>query len=56
MRKILTASTLALMPTLALASGHSGLGGIGTVVTVDNEVIEVKTGVLVKNTTNDVWM
>ena len=56
MRKILTASTLALMPTLALASGHSGLGGIGTVVTVDNEVIEVKTGVLVKNTTSDVWI
>ena len=56
MRKILTASTLTIMPTKALASGHSGLGGTGTVVTVDNEVIEVKTGVLVKNTTNDVWM
>jgi len=55
MKKMLTGSILALMPTLALAGGHSGLGGTGTGITVDNEVMEGKTGVLVKNTTSDVW-
>ena len=55
MRKMLAGSILALMPTLALAGGHSGLGGTGTGITVDNEVMEGKTGVLVKNTTSDVW-
>ena len=55
MRKILAGSILALMPTLVLAGGHSGLGGTGTGITVDNEVMEGKTGVLVKNTTSDVW-
>ena len=48
MRKFLTGSILALMPTLVLAGGHSGLGGTGTGITVDNEVMEGKTGVLVK--------
>ena len=56
MKKMLAASTLALMPTLALAGGHSGLGGTGTGITVDNQVMEGKTGFLVKNTTSDVWM
>ena len=35
------------MPTLVLAGGHSSLGGTGTGITVDNEVMEGKTGVLV---------
>ena len=56
MRKMLAALTLALIPTLTLAGGHSGLGGTGTGITVDNQVMEGKTGFLVKNTTSDVWM
>ena len=48
MRKMLAGSILALMRTLALAGGHSGLGGTGTGITVDNEVMEGKTGFLVK--------
>ena len=35
MRKILAGSILALMPTLVLAGGHSGLGGTGTGITVE---------------------
>jgi hypothetical protein len=55
MRKIVIAFAVLLMPSLALAGGHSGLGGNGTGITVDNEVMEGKTGFLVKNTTSDVW-
>ena len=38
MRKILIAFAVLLMPSLAQAGGHSGLGGTGTGITVDNEV------------------
>ena len=55
MRKILIAFAVLLTPSLAQAGGHSGLGGTGTGITVDNEVMEGKTGVLIKNTTSDVW-
>lgn len=56
MIRILTAATLALLPSIVLAGGHAGMGGIGTGITSDNQVMEGKTGVLVKKTTNDVWI
>ena len=44
------------MPSLALAGGHSGLGGNGTGVVVDLKTMEGKSGVLVHQTTSDVWI
>ena len=44
------------MPSLALAGGHSGLGGNGTGVVVAIKTMEGKSGVLVHQTTSDVWI
>tara|TARA_B100001057_G_scaffold308093_1_gene308193 strand:+ start:154 stop:612 length:459 start_codon:yes stop_codon:yes gene_type:complete len=56
MKNIITTAALLLIPFTALAGGHSGLGGHGTGITVDSKVIEGKTGMLVQNMTNDVWI
>ena len=56
MRKIVIAFVVLLMPSLALAGGHSGLGGNGTGVVVDLKTMEGKSGVLVHQTTSDVWI
>ena len=56
MRKIVIAFAVLLMPSLALAGGHSGLGGNGTGVVVDIKTMEGKSGVLVHQTTSDVWV
>ena len=56
MSKIVIAFVVLLMPSLALAGGHSGLGGNGTGVVVDLKTMEGKSGVLVHQTTSDVWI
>ena len=56
MRFLILSAILAISSGLALAGGHSGFGGMGTGITVDNQVMEGKSGVLVKNTTSDVWI
>ena len=56
MKNIITATALILFPFIALAGGHSGLGGHGTDVIVDTKVLEGKTGVIVQNITEDIWI
>ena len=56
MKNIITATALILFPFIALAGGHSGLGGHGTGVIVDTKVLEGKTGVIVQNITEDIWI
>ena len=56
MRKLLIAFVAIIMPSLALSGGHSGLGGTGTGVVVDMKTMEGKSGVLVHQTTSDVWV
>jgi len=56
MKKIVIACAALLMPSLALAGGHSALGGTGTGVVVDMKTMEGKSGVLVHQTTSDVWI
>ena len=56
MKNIISTVALLLLPLTAFAGGHSGLGGHGTGITVDSKVIEGKTGILVQNMTDDVWI
>ena len=56
MKQLIISAMIAFIPLLGFAGGHSGFGGTGTGITIDNEVMEGKSGVLVKNTTSDVWM
>ena len=56
MKKIVIAALLAVVPTLSFAGGHGDLGGHGTGVTIDTHVMEGKTGGLVMQTTQDVWI
>jgi hypothetical protein len=56
MKKLLVASLLALVPTISLAGGHSGLGGHGTGMTMNVETMQGTSGALVMQTTQDVWM
>lgn len=56
MKRLILSAIIAIMPVYSFAGGHSGFGGTGTGITIDNEVLEGKSGVLVKNTTSDVWI
>ena len=56
MKKIVIVALLAVVPTLSFAGGHGDLGGHGTGVTIDTHVMEGKTGGLVMQTTQDVWI
>ena len=56
MRKSIIAFAALLIPSLAISGGHAELGGYGTGVTVDTHVMEGKTGGLVMQTTQDVWI
>ena len=54
MKQLIISAMIAFIPLLGFAGGHSGFGGTGTGITIDNEVMEGKSGVLVENTTSDV--
>ena len=56
MKNIILVAAVSLLPATAFAGGHSGLGGHGTGITVDNKVIEGKTGTIVQNSTKDIWI
>ena len=56
MKKSILALVALLMPAVALSGGHAELGGYGTGVTIDTHVMEGKTGGLVMQTTQDVWI
>ena len=56
MKKIVTAALVAFVPALSFAAGHADLGGYGTGITIDTEVMEGKTGGLVMQTTQDIWV
>ena len=56
MRHIILTVFFAIIPVVSFSGGHSGFGGKGTAVTIENEVMKGKSGVLVKNTSSDVWM
>ena len=56
MKNIILAAAVSLLPATAFAGGHSRLGGHGTGITVDNKVIEGKTGTIVQNSTKDIWI
>ncbi|MBL6840185.1 MAG: hypothetical protein ISQ82_05390 [Rhodobacteraceae bacterium] len=56
MRKSIIAFTALLIPSLAISGGHAELGAYGTGATVDTHVMEGKTGGLVMQTTQDVWI
>lgn len=51
MKNIILTVTILLLPAIAFAGGHSGLGGHGTGITVDSKVFEGKTGTIVQNST-----
>jgi len=54
MKNIILTVTILLLPAIAFAGGHSGLGGHGTGIRVDSKVFEGKTGTIVQNSTKDV--
>ena len=56
MKNIFATMTLLLFPFIAFAGGHSELGGHGTGIIADTKVFEGKTGMLVQNMTQDVWI
>ena len=56
MKNLATAALLTCFPALVFAGGHGSLGGHGTGVTIDTHVMEGKTGGLVMQTTQDVWI
>ena len=56
MKKIIAATLLVLSPFVALAGGHSALGGSGTGVRIDLKTIEGISGTHVQVTTSDIWM
>jgi hypothetical protein len=49
-------AAVSLLPATGFAGGHSGIGGHGTSITVDNKVIEGETGTIVQNSTKDIWI
>ena len=57
MKKLIFCALFGIFPLVGFSDGHPALnGGVGTGITIDNQVMEGKSGVLVKNTTQDVWM
>lgn len=56
MKNIFATMTLLLFPIIAFAGGHSELGGHGTGIIEDTKVFKGKTGTLVQNMTQDVWI
>jgi len=50
-KNLISAIYISLLPSLALAGGHSGLGGTGTGIVVDIKTMEGTSGVLVQQTT-----
>ena len=56
MKCFILSALITITPLLGFAGGHSGFGGTGTGITTESEVIEGKSGTLVKNTTSDIWM
>ena len=56
MKNIILAAAVSLLPATGFAGGHSGMGGHGTGITVDNKVIEGETGTIVQNSTKDIWI
>ena len=56
MKRFVVFTLALLMPSLAICGGHTGLGGTGTAVVVDTKKMEGVSGVLIQQTTNDVWI
>ena len=56
MKNIILIAAVSLLPATGFAGGHSGIGGHGTSITVDNKVIEGETGTIVQNSTKDIWI
>ena len=57
MRFLLITILAALIPTIAFANDHATPGaGYGTAVTVGSKKMEGTSGVLMHQTTNDVWI
>ena len=56
LKNVVSAISISLLPSLALAGGHSGLGGKGTGTVVELKTMEGKSGVLVRQTTKDIWL
>ena len=56
MKKVLSIVALSILPSVALSGAHGGLSGHGTGIVTDNEVMEGKTGALIKRTTEDIWI
>ena len=57
MRLLFITILAAFIHTMAFADGHTTPGaGYGTAVTVSSKKIEGNSGVLVHQTTNDVWI
>ena len=55
-RKFLLSAAIILAPTLTSAGGHSAFGGHGTSVITGSSTMEGKTGVLLSQTSEDVWI
>ena len=56
MKNFTIAALIACSPELVFAGGHGNLAGHGTGVTIDTHIMEGKTGGLVMQTTQDVWI
>ena len=57
MKLLILSALISIIPVLGFADGHPELsGGMGTGISIDNQVMGGKSGVLIKNTTQDVWI
>ena len=56
LRKILLSAAIIVTPAALLAGGHSAFGGHGTSVITGSSTMEGKTGVLLSQTSEDVWI
>ena len=56
MKRLILTSIMMLAASMSFAGGHSSLGGHGTGVTLATNIMEGKSGVLVRNISSDVWI